>query len=174
MRTRPDRTEAAPFYFTYIDQVPDGDILELLEAQGREVVALLRGIPEPKSLFRYAEGKWSIREVVSHINDTERVFTFRALWFARGFAGPLPSFDQNLGVAAARADEVAWSMLVEEFNSLRNATAVLFRSLPDEAWTRGGIASDRQVSVRALAYMVAGHVIHHVKVLRDRYAIHWI
>ena len=169
MRTRPDHTEAAPFYFAYIDQVPDGDILELLEAQGREVAALLRSIPESTSLFRYADGKWSIREVVRHINDTERVFSFRALWFARGFESPLPSFDQNVGVAAARADEVAWPMLVDEFNSLRNATLALFRSLPAEAWTRGGIASDRQVSVNALAYMVAGHVIHHLKVLRERY-----
>jgi hypothetical protein len=95
------------------------------------------------------------------------VFSFRALWFARGFESPLPSFDQNVGVAAARADEVPWSMLVNEFNSVREATLALFRTLPNEAWARGGIASDRQVSVNALAYMMAGHVIHHVKVLLD-------
>jgi hypothetical protein len=169
MATRPDHTEAAPFYFTYIDQVPDGDILELLEAQGGELLDLLRGVPEPTSLFRYSDGKWSIREVLNHINDTERVFTFRALWFARGFAGPLPSLDQNVGVAAARADEVAWPVLVNEFQALRSATLALFRTLPDEAWARGGIASDKEVSVKALAYMVAGHVIHHVTILRDRY-----
>jgi hypothetical protein len=169
MTTRPDPTEAAPFYFTYIDQVPDGDIVELLEAQGRELLGLLRGIPEPKSLFRYADGKWSIREVVNHVNDTERVFTFRALWFARGFGSPLPSFDQNVGVAAARPDEVAWPVLVDEFQALRSATLALFRTLPDEAWTRGGVASDKQVSVRALAYMVAGHVIHHLGTLKTRY-----
>ena len=169
MTTRPDATEAAPFYFTYIDQVPDGDICELLEAQGREVVDLLRGIPDGKSRYRYAPDKWSIREVVNHLNDTERVFTFRALWFARGFAGPLPGFDQNVGVAAARADDQPWSPLADEFQALRAATLALFRTLPDEAWARGGIASDKQVSVRALAYMVAGHVIHHMKVLRERY-----
>jgi hypothetical protein len=169
MRTRPDRTEAAPFYFTYIDQVPDGDIVERLEAQGRELLDLLRGIPESTSLFRYAADKWSIREVLNHINDTERVFTFRALWFARGFESPLPGFDQNVGVAAARADEAAWPVLIDEFQSLRSATLGLFRMLPDEAWARGGIASDKQVSVRALAYMVAGHVTHHVTILRERY-----
>ena len=122
-----------------------------------------------QSLYRYAANKWSIREVLNHINDTERVFTFRALWFARGFESPLPSFDQNVGVAAARADEVAWQELVDEFRALRSATLALFRTLPDEAWARGGVASEKQVSVRALAYMVAGHVIHHVAILRERY-----
>jgi hypothetical protein len=170
MRIRPDRTEAAPFYFTYIDLVPDGDIVELLEAQGRELLDLLRGIPEPTSLFRYAADKWSIREVLNHVNDTERVFTFRALWFARGFESPLPSFDQNVGVAAARPDEAPWPVIVDEFRSLREATVALFRMLPEDAWARGGVASDRQVSVRALAYMVAGHASHHLRILRERYA----
>jgi hypothetical protein len=169
MTTRPERTEAAPFYFTYIDQVPDGDICALLEVQGREVLDLLRSVSEEKSRYRYAPGKWSIREMVNHINDTERVFSFRALWFARGFASPLPGFDQNAGVAAARADDRPWSHLVDEFQALRTATLALFRMLPDEAWSRGGIASDKPVSVRALAYMVAGHVIHHMKVLEERY-----
>ena len=169
MTTRPDRTEAAAFYFTYIDKVPDGDIVERLEAQGREVLDLLRGISDAQSQYRYAADKWSIREVLNHINDTERVFTFRALWFARGFESPLPSFDQNVGVAAARADEVAWPVLVDEFQALREATLALFRTLPDEAWARGGVASDKQVSVKALAYMVAGHVIHHLGILNTRY-----
>jgi hypothetical protein len=169
MTPRPERTEAAPYYFTYIDQVPDGDILELLEAQRREVVDLLRGIPEPQSRHRYAADKWSIREVVNHVNDTERVFAFRALWFARGFANPLPGFDQNVGVAAARADEQAWSNLVDEFQVIRTATLALFRMLPEEAWARQGVASDKPVSVNALAYVVAGHATHHVKILRERY-----
>ena len=167
MRTRPDHTEAAPFYFTYIDQVPDGDIVERLEAQGQEVLGLFRGISEEQSRHRYAADKWSIREVVNHINDTERVFTFRALWFARGFGSPLPSFDQNVGVAAAHADDQPWSALLEEFRALRSATVALFRMLPEGAWERGGIASDKPVSVNALAYMVAGHVSHHVKVLNE-------
>jgi hypothetical protein len=169
MTTRPDRTEAAPFYFTYIDQVPDGDICELLETQGREVVDLLHSISDAQSRVRYGADKWSVREVVSHINDTERVFSFRALWFARGFDSPLPSFDQNVGVAAARADDVQWTALLDEFQAIRTATLSLFRMLPDEAWARGGIASDKQVSVRALAYMMAGHVIHHLTILRERY-----
>jgi hypothetical protein len=171
MTTRPDRTEAAPFYFTYIDQVPDGDIVALLEAQSREVLDLLRSISDAQSRHRYAADKWSIREVLNHINDTERVFTFRALWFARGFDGPLPGFDQNVGVAAAHADDQPWSALLEEFRALRAATVALFRMIPEESWARGGVASDRQVSVKALAYMVAGHVIHHVKVLNQKYRV---
>ncbi len=169
MIIRPDPTEAAPFYFTYIDKVPDGDIVELLEAQGRDALSLFRGISEAQSQYRYAADKWSIREVLNHINDTERVFTFRALWFARGFGSPLPSFDQDVGVAAAHADDQPWSALIEEFGALRSATVSLFRMLPESAWERGGIASDKQVSVNALAYMVAGHVIHHLKVLNEKY-----
>jgi hypothetical protein len=171
MTNRPDHTDAAPFYFTYIDQVPDGDILELLEAQGQEVTDLLRGISDDQSRHRYGEGKWSIREMVNHLNDTERVFTFRALWFARGFEGSLPGFDQNAGVAGARADGQPWPSLFAEFQALRAATIALFRMLPDEAWARRGVASEKPVSVKALAYMVAGHVIHHVKVLRERYLV---
>jgi hypothetical protein len=169
MIARPDQTEAAAYYFSYIDQVPDGDICDLLESQGRTVLDLLRSIPEDESRYRYAPGKWSISEMLNHINDAERVLTFRALWFARGFPSPLPGFDQDAGVAAARADDRPWPRLVDEFGAIRAATLALFRMLPDESWVRGGVASDKPVSVRALAYVVAGHVIHHVNVLRERY-----
>ena len=97
----PDRTEAAEYYFTYIDQVPQGDICGLLDAQGNEVLDLLLGISEQQSLHRYAPGKWSIRDVVNHVSDAERLFVFRAFWFARGFESPLPSFDQTIAVSAA-------------------------------------------------------------------------
>src|SRR5512136_1539418 len=112
--TRPDRTEAAPYFFTYLDKVPDGDIVGLMETQGRDILALLRNVPEARSTHRYAEGKWSIREVVHHMADTERVFSFRALWFARGFEGALPGFDQDRGVAAARAHDRPWAALLDE------------------------------------------------------------
>jgi hypothetical protein len=169
MTSVPDRTEAAEYYFTYINQVPEGDICALLDVQGNEVLDLLRGIPEQKSLHRYAPGKWSIRDVVSHLSDCERLFVFRAFWFARGFESPLPSFDQTVAVSAARADDRSWPGLLEEFGAVRAATLTFFRSLPAEAWTRRGIASDNPFTVRALAYIAVGHVTHHSKILRDRY-----
>jgi hypothetical protein len=169
MNVRPERTEAAEYYFTYIDQVPEGDVREILEGQLPETLALFREVSEERSLFRYAPEKWSVREVVNHVNDTERLFTFRALWFARGFDTPLPSFDQNVAVTGAKADEPSWASHVDEFAAVRAATLTFFRSLPDEAWSRRGIASDNPFTVRALAWIAAGHVIHHARVLRERY-----
>jgi hypothetical protein len=166
----PDRTEADEYYFTYIDKVPrDADLLRLLETQLDETTALLNGISDERSMHRYAPGKWSIRESMSHVNDTERVFTFRALWFARGFDLPLPSFDQEIAVARSSADTRGWRAHVDEFRAVRGASIQLFRNMPDEAWGRRGIASGKEFSVRALAYMTVGHVIHHVQILRERY-----
>jgi hypothetical protein len=165
----PDRTEAAEYYFTYIDRVAAGDICEILRAQQAETVAFLRGIDDAKSLHRYAPDRWSIREVVSHLNDTERVFTFRAFWFSRGFDDALPSFDQNIAVAGAGADARSWSSHIEEFDAIRTSTLSFFENLPAEAWMRRGIASGNPFTVRALAYITAGHVTHHVAVLRGRY-----
>lgn len=101
--------------------------------------------------------------------DGERVFMFRALWFARGFEDPLPSFDQEIGFKAAESDKVSWRSHVDEFRAIRSATLALFRNLPEEAWLHSGIASDNPVTVRALAYIVAGHVSHHLAILRERY-----
>ncbi len=169
MTAVPDRTEAAEYYFTYIDQVPEGDICGLLDAQGDNVLDLLLGISEQKSLHRYAPGKWSIRDVVNHLGDTERLFVFRAFWFARGFESPLPSFDQSIAVSAARADDRSWRSVVEELRAVRAGTLAFFRSLPAEAWARRGIASDNPFTVRALAYLAVGHVTHHTKILHERY-----
>jgi hypothetical protein len=165
----PDRSEAAEYYFTYIDQVPQGDILRILEDQFAEVTDYLQGISEERSLHRYAPDKWSIREVLSHVNDTERLFVFRAFWFARGFDTPLPSFDQNVAIAAAAANDRSWASHIAEFRTVRWATRTLFQNLPAEAWSRRGIASNNPFTVRALAYMCAGHVIHHMKIVRERY-----
>jgi hypothetical protein len=169
MNTRPDRGEAVEYYFTYIDQVPDGDICDILGSQLPETLSLLRGISEEQSAFRYAPEKWSVREVLSHVNDAERLFVFRAFWFARGFDSPLPSFDQDAAITTAGADARAWSSHVEEFAAIRAATVAFFRDLPAEAWMRRGIASDNPFTVRALAYITAGHAIHHARVLRERY-----
>jgi len=166
---RPQEHEAAPYYFTYINQAPGEDALALIEAQVDEVVAFFSSISEEKSLSRYAPDKWSIRQVLNHLTDTERAFAFRALWFARGFDLPLPSYDQNIAAAGADADEVSWAAHIEEFRGVRLATISLFRNMPAEAWTRSGIASDNRFTVRALAFIIAGHLTHHVKVLRERY-----
>ena len=169
MTHRPDRTEAAEYYFKYIDQVPDGDLVEILKEQQRETLSLLRGISEDRSLHRYEPGKWTLREVLGHLNDTERLFVFRALWFARGFESPLPSFDQDVAVAASAANDRSWGSHVDEFEALRTATLALFRHLPPDAWLRRGIASDNPFSVRALAYATAGHVAHHAAIIRAKY-----
>jgi hypothetical protein len=166
---RPQRSEAAEYYFNYIDLVPDGDIREMLEAQLAEVTHLLDQVTPERVDYRYAPGKWSIREVVVHIVDTERLFAFRAFWFARGFDSPLPSFDQHIAVQHADARDRPWPSLISEFASLRQSTALFFRHLPSEAWLRHGIASDNPFTVRALAYISVGHVIHHANILRERY-----
>lgn len=167
--TAPDRSEAAEYYFKYIDQVGSGDICRVLDAQVADAQALLGGISDERSLYRYAPEKWTIRQVVSHFTDTERVFVFRALWFARGFESPLPSYDQNIAISAAGANERSWKSHLEEFRTVRNATLTFFQNLPAEAWTRRGIASENPFTVRALAYITAGHVAHHLKIVRERY-----
>ena len=169
MTERPDRTEAAEYYFTYIDQVPPGDIRQILRSQLPDTLGLLDEISEEQSLTRYAPDKWTIRQVVGHINDTERMTAFRAYWFARGFDTPLPSFDQNTAMSAIRPDERSLASHIDEFRAVRHATLTFFDHLTDEAWLRRGIASDNPFTVRALAYLVAGHLIHHVKILRERY-----
>jgi len=166
---RPSSSEAAPYYFNYINRVTGDDILNAMESQMDETLPFLRSISEEKSLYRYAPEKWSIRQMWGHVNDTERVFLMRALWFARNFETAMPSFDQEIAVAAARSDDIAWSRHVEEFREIRLATISFFRNLPEEAWTRKGVASGNPFTVRACAYVVAGHVTHHAAVLREKY-----
>jgi uncharacterized damage-inducible protein DinB len=169
MSAVPDRTEAADYYFRYIDLIPGGGICEHLESQGEATRTLLAAIAEARSGHRYAVGKWSIREVVGHLIDCERLFVGRAFWFARGFETSLPSFDQDVAMAASGADLRPWSDLQAEFQAVRASTAYFFRSLPEAAWARRGIASDKPFTVRALAYLTAGHVTHHLSILRERY-----
>ncbi|HSE64487.1 MAG TPA: DinB family protein [Thermoanaerobaculia bacterium] len=166
---RPERTEAEPYYFRYIDQVPGDDVLAVLASQLEEVPESLSGVSEERSLHRYGPDKWTMRQVLNHVNDCERLFGARAFWFARGFDSPLPSFDQIVSAAAAGADDVPWARHVEEFRAVRRATLSFFGNLPAGAWTRTGIASGYVFSVRALAWIAAGHTTHHVGILRDRY-----
>ena len=167
--TRPQTTEAASYYFKYIDLVTSDDIVPAMENQMGEMLQFLSSISEEQSLHSYEPGKWTIREVLNHVNDGERVFAGRAFWFARGFTDPLPSFDQDLAVPMAKANNTSWAELVEEFKNVRLGTISLLKTLPPEAWDRTGVASDNPVSVRALAFIIAGHVSHHVNVLRERY-----
>jgi hypothetical protein len=166
---RPSSSEYAPFYAGYVAGVPDGDLIALLEQQAEETATLFGGIPDEKSLHRYAPGKWSIREVLGHIIDGERVFSYRALTFARGDAGPLPSFDENAWASTSNAGRRTMKSLLAEYRAVRAATVALFRSFGEEELTRSGIASKNPVTVRALAYIVAGHERHHLKILRERY-----
>jgi len=166
---RPERSEASEYYFLYIDQVKDDDVVGCLRTQREEVLGLLRGIPEAMAGHRYAPDKWTLREVVGHVNDCERMMCARAFWFARGFDSPLPSFDQNVAIEAAGFNDRSWRGLIDEFAAVRDATLTFFTGLPAGAWDRRGIASDNPFTVRALAYLVAGHVIHHVEIVKTRY-----
>jgi hypothetical protein len=167
--TRPALTETAPYYFRYIDLVPEGDIVPILEKQMAETGSFLSEISEEHSMHSYAPGKWTIRQLLNHVSDTERVFLYRALWFARGFPDPLPGFDQDIGVAGGQANNVSWADHVEEFRAVRLATLAFFKNLPESAWARTGVASDNPFTVRALGFIIAGHTAHHLGVIRERY-----
>ena len=169
MIPRPDASEHLPYYGKYVDRVPDGDLLQTLRAQLDETLALVRGLPEERGGHRYAPGKWSIREVLSHVIDAERIFAYRALRIGRGDATPLASFDENAYAAAANADARTLVDLAEELEHVRLGNLALFRGLDDEALARRGTASGGEVSVRALAWIIAGHERHHVSLLRERY-----
>jgi hypothetical protein len=165
----PDASEFAPYYGRYIALVPAGDVLAALEDQPRETVGLLSILSEEQADFRYAPGKWSVKEMVGHLIDAERVFSYRALRFARGDETPLPSFEQDDYVRNAGSSGRSLTDLTDEFVSVRRATLWLFRSLTPEAWMRRGVASGNPVSVRAIAYIIAGHELHHGRELREKY-----
>jgi hypothetical protein len=166
---RPESSEAAPYYFTYINQVEGDNPVRAIEAQLEQALPMLKGISEEKSLYRYEPEKWSIRQALNHVTDTERVFAVRALWFARGLDSSLPSYDQNIAAAGAAADGIPWAAHVEEFRHVRRASIALFRNMPNDAWMRSGVASDNRFTVRAMAFITAGHLAHHLKILREKY-----
>jgi hypothetical protein len=169
--TRPAADEFAPYYGRYIDRVPEGDILELLEAQLPEVMDVLDDVSEDRAGHRYEPGKWSIREVIGHIADTERVMAYRAMRIARMDRTPLPGFEENDYVANANFESRSLLSLVDEWATVRRATQALFEGLDPAAADARGTASENPVSVRALAYIIHGHVLHHLAILRERYGI---
>ena len=166
---RPEKSEYPPYCEGYISRVPDGDILGILGKQLDDTLALIKTIPEARGDSRYAEGKWSVKEVIGHVIDTERVFAYRALRFARGDATPLAGFEQDDFVRGAAFDKRSLSDLADEYEHVRRATISLFANLDAEAWSRKGSANNNETSVRALAFIIAGHERHHVEVLRTRY-----
>ncbi|MGD1146468.1 MAG: DinB family protein [Thermoanaerobaculaceae bacterium] len=168
---QPEAHEYAPYFDRYVALVRGGDILSTLEKQGGVVRQALHALPEARAGFRYAPEKWSVREVVGHCTDCERVFAYRALAFARGEKAPLPAFDENEYARASGHDSIPLAGLVEEFGAVRSATLRLLRHLPARAWSRVGVASGKPVSVRALAFIMAGHVAHHMAILHDRYGV---
>lgn len=168
---RPTPDEYADFYAGYVAHVPDGDILLTLEAQLERLLALLGAIPAERWGFRYAPGKWSVREVVGHMIDAERVFSYRALRFARGDETPLAGFDEKAYVAAADFSARSLEELGGELAHLRRANVAFLRGLGPDAWSRRGAANGVSFTVRALAFIMAGHVEHHMQVLRKRYLI---
>lgn len=165
----PSDDEYFAYYSGYISLVTGGDLLQTLHLRFKEAESFYASVDAEKSLFRYAEGKWSIREVLGHIIDTERIMSYRALSFARGDANALPGMDQDEFMQHSNFDERDWNGMIDEFTSLRRANILMFENLPDDAWDRRGVASDHEISVRALGYIVAGHEIHHSTVVAERY-----
>lgn len=167
---RPRPGDYAPFYEPYVQAVPgDADVLFMLEAQEQEVRGIYGALSEARALHRYAEGKWSLKELLGHLADAERVFAYRAVCIARGETKALPGFDEDAYVATARFDAVPVDQLLQAFLDARRASLSLFRTLPEEAWNRIGNANGVAVACRCFPYFCAGHAAHHLKILRERY-----
>ncbi len=169
LATPPHATEHGEYYARYIARVPAGDVVETLDAQLRDTRALLASFGDARADHRYAPGKWTVKEVVGHIADAERIFAYRALRVARGDATPLPSFDENAYVAHAGFALRPLSDLVRELELVRQSTVALFAGMDDDAVVRLGTASGAPVTPRAAAYVIAGHELHHAAILRERY-----
>jgi DinB superfamily len=167
--TRPDSTEYAPYYEKYISLVPGDSIVTTLSSQIEETLKLLSVLSEAQGELRYAPGKWSIKEVIGHLIDAERIFTYRALRMARSDRTPLPGFDENFYVENGNFGDRRVAELADEFQAVRKSSVYIFRHLSEEAWARGGVASDNKVSVRAIAHIIAGHELHHLGIIRTRY-----
>ena len=166
---RPASTEYAPFYAGYVARVPDGDLLQTLEAGLAEYTEVLGPLPESRGDFAYAPGKWTLKELLCHVIDAERVFAYRAMRIARGDTTPLPGFDEKAWVPNSGAARRTLADLLAELTAVRAATIALLRHLPEESVGRQGTASENPVTVRGLAWIIAGHPIHHLGIVRERY-----
>jgi uncharacterized damage-inducible protein DinB len=166
---RPEPGEYSPYYESYVKLVPDDDLLSILETQLQETRQLLASVSESDANFRYGPNKWSIKEILGHLTDTERIFGYRILRIARADQTPLSGFEQDDYVRAGNFSARSLTDLLEEFSVVRRATMALLRSLNDLAWLRRGVANQKEISVRALAYVLAGHERHHRRILEERY-----
>ena len=169
MIIRPQGDEYAPYYATYVSKVSDGDILQTLESQVAEYRRTLGNLSEDKSLYRYSPGKWTVKEVVGHVIDSERVFAYRALRFARADETALPGFDENHFVANASFNSLSLASLLDEFEAVRRGNVALFRTFTPEIAARKGTANSLSISVRAIVWITAGHAAHHMGILREKY-----
>lgn len=166
--TKPSSSEYAPYYEGYVSLV-DPDVMAMLDGQPAELRSLIQALPEEKGGYAYADGKWTIKELLSHIIDGERMFAYRVLRISRGDATPIEGFDQDPYIEHSHANERSFVNLIEEFSLSREANMLMFRNLNEADWSRMGVASDNPVSARALAWIMAGHVRHHIDVLKERY-----
>lgn len=169
MLQRPPSDEYTSYHGTYITKVPDGDVRQHLRRQLHELMATLSGVSDDQAAVGYGPGKWTLKEMLLHVIDAERVFSYRLLRVARGDATPLPGFEQDDWVPHSRANSRTLPSLLVEFAAVRAATLALVESLDDAAWARRGTASGHPTSARALAYIIAGHDLHHQAILRERY-----
>jgi uncharacterized damage-inducible protein DinB len=165
----PATYEYADYYASYVKLVPQGDIIEILRDQMKETVSLLSTLTEPQSEYRYASGKWSIKEVIGHITDTERIMSYRLLSIARGERASLPGYDENEYVAKANFDKQSLKDLLDHFACVRQSTIHLIKSLSDESLSRRGTANNSEVTAKALITIMAGHELHHRKIIQERY-----
>ncbi|MFZ0861765.1 MAG: DinB family protein [Candidatus Sulfotelmatobacter sp.] len=166
---RPEPGEYAPYYDRYIALVVGSDILTTLDTQRRQTLLLLSGRDETDGDFRYAPDKWNAKEVLGHVCDTERIFAYRALRIARGDQTPIEGFDQDDYVRNGPFVHAPLAEIIEDYIAVRRATLTLLRNLDEPAWTRRGVANKNEVTVRALAYIIAGHELHHRKILEEKY-----
>ncbi len=166
---KPATSEYPVYYDRYITLVDETDIVATLQNQMKSTQALLASIPEERENYRYEPGKWSVKELAGHVIDTERVFAYRALRFARNDKTELPGFDQDTFAAQANFANVPLRDIVQEYEAVRHATILLFKHLDSDAWHRRGVANSNEISVRALAFVIAGHELHHADILRNRY-----
>ncbi len=166
---RPDLSRVPEYYHKYINQVEGDDLANIFKEQTCSFLEFLDELPKKKRNYRYAEDKWSIKEVLQHIIDAERVFAYRALCFARKDSTPLPSFDENNYAASAKVENRKWKDLLKEFKAVRTSTEILFNSFDDEQLDATGTASGKPVYVLAIGYIIAGHANHHIRVTKERY-----
>ena len=166
---RPDQTRVPEHFHNYINEAEGDDLMKVLKKQTRSFEEFLNEIPKSKRNYRYAEGKWTIKELLQHIIDAERIFAYRALCFARKDATPLPSFEENNYAANAKAEQRKWKDLVKEFEAVRRSTEILFDSFDDEQLESAGMASGKSNYVLAIGFIIAGHANHHIKVMKERY-----